>query len=672
MNVLHILKKRMQYLGIFSFIALNCMPIAVADDKCIPLKSEDLLTVECTPAGIPDNLSDCNISVRLPEDFKGKLWLNKEFINDNGLKIKAITTDTVVELNPVIDSNQRVCSLVTDYKLNPKKLNKIFIPAGFFEISPDYIEVDDIDIDSESLSNLSVGGAWHKRGNNWNHQGMFSIIDDDSLDGQLINSSSPYGGYFSLLYPLLESLGLKGNLAVEGRRTGLTTYPPVLNDNMKTVKRLQDEKGWDILAHSMICLGEILNNWVVDSLSSDLAKEILAAGPNNGEDASTVSVYDLQTKKQYWPNSDNTAWGETPSIFIKPYAGDYKTKREILFNPDYDFDWHWGEWKRRAIELGIDPKGYVTHNSTSSHAFVGGILKYYTQGFSDLSTKNINTAPMLSSAVRAGLEGQSLKDYRGENDDNTFNTEHFKAFCSLIDEAAECGGWIMFNLHAYRACWRNTLPGALVSEGGTYPDEWVIPMKGVNSVNDPLSPPEKLGISDWSEWHPCPGTRLDMMWQVLKYAIEKRLVNVTSSKGFDIIGNKQASGYFNNGYVFGMDTYRINGTRSIYPHYIVSATDEVFYYNHIISEEITHVVNEENSTEMIGDEEDGKFLRIGDKVVWNATDYAGTSLKVFDLTGKELMSTHLNEVTFDKANQGTYIICAFRQNSIVNTIKVII
>ena len=612
-----------------------------------------------------------NILVKLADDFKGRMRLNEDLIRDKGLEAY-VSTDSIIRLTPHMDDSGRSCRFTpavsaTEYTCS------ITIPGGYFEVMPlGYEEVAEIDIEEEMLSDMSVAGAWHKKGTEWKGKpGMFSIIDDDAVDGQ-ISSSSPITetyGYYSILYPLLESLGLKGNLAVEGRRTGLNKIPPKPNDNLKTIRRLQDEKGWDILSHSMDCMGERLNNWMVDSLTSSLANAILAEGPNNGARSTTVSVYDMKTRKQYWPNSDNTAWVETDSRFIKPYVGDYSTKKEVMYNPDFDIDWHWGEWKRAAIECGIDPKGFVTHNSTSSHAMVPGIMKYFPQGFSDLAAKNINTVPMLSSAVRSGLEGQSMKGYDGASKDNTFNKEQFKNFCSQIDEAAETGGWIMFNLHAYRDCWKNSLPGMLVSEGGSYPDEWVIPMKGIDSANDPLTPPASLGISDWSEWYPCPGTRLDMMWQILKYAKQKGLVNVTSSQGFEAMGNKKASGYFNNGYRFGMDARGIVGTRDIYPHYVVAANDEVFYYNTLITDEISYDVKGYVSPiESTGKE---CFLRYGSLLSWSYDGASTVSLKAFDLSGIEVLSSGNNTIDLNDCSKGIYIVCAYRDNKKIGRIKVL-
>ena len=658
-----------------SFLTLTSPLLSFSSNSkatCTPITTDNVLILDCSVrmnSGDPDLL---DFRVKLADNFSGELWCKESDPFENTYPITATTTDTIVELRPVIDKERRICSLLSDYPLKKDNLIRIDIPAGTFEVCPNYIEVDSIDINEELLTGLSVAGAWHKSGSKWNLPGMFSIIDDDSLDGQ-IKSSSQYGnqGYYSLLYPLLESLGLRGNIAAEGKRTGLDLEPPMPNDNLRTLVRLQNEKGWDILAHSMICLGEILNNWRVDSLDSPLAKELLAIGPNNGEDASTISIYDTKTGHQYWPNSDNSAWILTPSKFIKPYIGNYDTKKTILYNPEFDIDWHWGEWKRRAIEFGVEPKGFVTHNATSSHAMVPGIMEYFPEGFSDLSTLNINTPPLLSSAVRSGLEGQSIKGYDGNNNDNTFNKEHFEVFCSQIDEAAKNGGWIMFNLHAYRGCWKNSLPGALVSEGGDYPDSWVIPMKGIDSANAPLTPPATLGISDWSEWYPCPGTRLHMMWEVLKYAKEKGLINVTSSEGFEIMGNKKAYGYFNNGHKIGMDGVSTIGTREKYPHYIVGANDEVYYYNPLLSESISY---ESKDIQCVGSisSESGEFIISGSTITWNSSIHSDVTLHVMDLTGKEIILSSGNSVCLDAIQKGVYIVVASNPTKMLKTVKVMI
>lgn len=661
------------FLVCMSFDPFGSLKAYAHEKQCVALVSDSILRLQCSLSVSNSGDTLCNFHVSLKDDFKGTLWLNESKISQNNLKSIINYSDSVLELDPSLEKDRRSCIFVSPIPLYKMSCGTFTIPEEFFEIRPDYVEVNDIDLDETDLSCFNVAGAWHKNGSKQESPAMFSIIDDDSCDGQ-IRSSKPARytyGYYSLLYPLLESLGLKGNLAAVGRNMGINETPYDLSDNGKTLLRFQNEKGWDILSHSMDCIGETVNNWMVDSLTSPLATKIFNEGPNKGQNANTVSVYDLQTRKQYWPNADNTDWEETPLRYIKPYVADYDTHKELMYNPDFNIDWHWGEWKRRAEEFGINAVGFVTHNSTSSHSLVPCIMTVFPYGLSDVGTININTSPMLSSGVRAGLEGQSLGNYDGNSTDNTFNEKHFKAFCGQIDETLELGGWIIFNLHAYRDCWLNKLPGKLVSEGGTYPDEWVIPMKGMDSANDSFAPPAHLGISDWSEWYPCPGTRLEMMGEVLKYAKKKGLKNVTCSEGFRIMGNKKSYGYFNKGHRFGKDYFGMNDTKDIYPHYVVSATDEVYYYNPLLSSQICVDINHIDSGEMISSDNIGKFLFSNGNIYWSSCNPARITLKLFDLTGTEIQSVASNKICLANLCKGAYILCALDSNEIIGAIKVI-
>lgn len=415
-----------------------------------------------------------------------------------------------------------------------------------------------------------------------------------------------------------------------------------------------------------------MDNWLVDSLNTPLALKIFEEGPNYGVNSRTVSVYDMQTHKQYWPNAQNVEWEETPQRYIKPYVADYSTHKDLFYNPEYDIDWHWGEWKRRAEELGINPVGFVTHNSTSSHALVPEIMKVFPYGLSDVASININYTPMLSSGVRSGLEGQSLAGYDGNSKDNTFNQTHYKKFCAQIDEALEKGGWIVFNLHTYRDCWKNSLPGKLVSEGGNYPDEWVIPMKDMDSANDPLSPPSQLGISEWSEWYPCPGTRLEMMWKVLKYAKERGLRNVTCGEGFRIMGNKSSFGYFNKSHKIGKDSSGLLDTEDVYPHYIVSPAGEVSYYNYLYSEKYDVALSALESVNTVQCESTGKFFISDHKLIWSSPDSQFVSITLLDITGKKIASSSSNSLSLHESLNGVYIACAVQSGTIIGTIKIML
>lgn len=664
-----------RYLMLLAATYISCVISSTSAQRtCTPLDPENILSFSKCISKDSNGDNHCSLIASLPNEFKGTMWLNEPLVSDNNLSVTVTTSDTVMSLTPIFDFQHKSCILIPEFLLRQDSDMHINVPEGMLEIRTDYIEVDDIDLPEEQLMNLSVAGSWHKEGSHVSHSGLFSIVDDDSMDGQIPSSLSDdfTYGYYSLLYPLLESLGLRGNLAVEGRRVGLNQTPPAPNDNLRTLVRLQDEKGWDLMSHSMECLGEILNNWIVDSLTSSFAKKIFNEGPNNGVSSRTVSVYDLQTRKQYWPNTDNTGWEETPARFIKPYVGNYRNGKVVMYNPDFDIEWHWAEFKRRAEDCGMHQTGFVTHNSTSSHVMVPGIMEVFPFGLSDINTININRTPMLSTGVRAGLEGQSMPGYYGISTDNTFNKKQFKKFRNLIDETAECGGWIIFNLHTYRDCWLNSLPGSLVSQGGTYPDEWVIPMEGMNSANDPLSPPARLGIKDWGEWHPCPGTRLDMMARILQYALDKGLKNVTCSEGFQLMGNKKSVGYFNLNHRIGMDGIGIIGTKEIYPHYVVSVTDEVFYYNPLLNGKISIGLNEVEPTDLPGTFHEGKFFHSGSTIAWASQSDPDITLHVIDLTGKLILSTHANHINLDGLKKGIYIVCAIEGGAVVASEKFII
>lgn len=530
------------------------------------------------------------IKISLPKTFNGYIKRKLPMIyNDFSFPYLLHDGETIdtIQLNVRFDPDGKSCELFPSSFIDTIGWSLV-VPEGYFEVIPNYGNEWQIpNYSDEELENLRIVGAWKSDGTKWSHSGIFSIIDDDTIDGQIYSSANgalSYG-YYSLLYPLIESLGLRGNLAMEGRRVGLSETPPQLNENGQIARRLQDVKGWEVMGHSMECIGEILNNWIVDSINSPLAEKLFEENTPGNNPAASVSIYDLQTHKQY--HLEKSGWVETESRYIKPYAGHYDTKKPAMFNPNYDSEWAWGELAKRANDFGINIRTFVTHNSTSSHALVREIQKYLKYGFSDLGFPYYNTPPMLSTATRFAVEGTTLPGYKGEGDpDNTFNSNHFNIFKSRIDEAAAAGGWIAFNLHTYRICWKNSLPGKLVSEGGDYPDQWVIPILETDSIDDQLNPPARLGIKSWNEWYPCPGTKLDMLYSLLKYAINKGMINVTASEGFEIMGNLIQEGYYSNGIKIGCDYDWLQSTADNYPHFIKGANGAVDYYNPLITSEI--------------------------------------------------------------------------------------
>ena len=527
------------------------------------------------------------VLVSLPRDYEGRLDIRAMSESGEYLRPMLYCDDgsaVGVRVEKITDREVRFLPAEALESV-PGAEWRLEVPAGFLTYSPLTVEVAEMPYTEEELRALVIPGAWHKAGGEWTGLPMRTIHDDDGVDGKIPSCGATHlpdrNGYFTILYPLLTSLGLRGCVSAEGWRCGMTGTPPAPNDNARVMLRLQNEAGWEIQAHSMEVLGQTLNNWVVDSLGSPEALKVLAESGYAGDPQKCASVYDLRTGRQYFPSADHEGWIEAESREIKPYAADPATNRVVLYNPAHDVDYHWGEWFRLAGEFGFRSKAWVQHNAITSHAYARAINSYSPYGFSDMVPPyQYNLPPLRSTATRIMMEGQSAPGYKGEaSDDNSWDAEQYEWYVDWIDRCVAERGWLVMGLHAYRRCWRNALPGALVSEGGDYPDEWVDPLAGMDFLEDPLTPPANLGISSWSEWHPCPGTRLDMLRALLAYALEKGMLNVGSTEGFELMGNRVAEGYYNGGVRIGMDRWHLLDDLETYPHFIVAPTGEASYFN---------------------------------------------------------------------------------------------
>lgn len=535
------------------------------------------------------DFSEIVISVAPGTDFES-LKIDYESAVREGWRPLLTNGNDTVEVTVGVTRSMTARELRPERNLTPGTW-RLEVPAGYFYMDYRMDEVESVSGNSEYYSYFPETGAWHKAGAGEKFSPMFTIHDDDTIDGT-IPSSNPSswmaGGYFSLLYPVLESLGLRGCLSMEGWRAGFTDDPPALNSNGLTARRLQDEKGWEIQSHSMTAR-YYNNTYYVDSLQSELADRILREGVYNGiRSNTTTSVYDASSGVQYSVNSTLSGWEPTPREWIKAYLIDYVSGRVKMYNPAFPVDYQWGEWFAIADTLGIHAKAWVTPGPTSSHANVPLINRICPCGFETDGKTFYNLPPLGSTITRMMLDGQQFDSYTGEEDtDNLYHEYQYDFYRSQIDEAAERGGWIVLGLHAYRPCWRNSTPGALVSEGGVYPDSWVWPMSETDPETGDLRPAESLGISDWSQWYPCPGTRLYMLWELLRYARDKGMLNVTSGEGFDRMGNKVTAGYYEKGAPIGPDAGAgIIGTRANYPHYVAGINGEQEYFNPRVSPEI--------------------------------------------------------------------------------------
>lgn len=540
------------------------------------------------------------IMIGIDADRYASLTLNPEYSGED-IVVELAGQQYPVRLKPGLDDvSVKLCpheSFIRNLgnivgQEDGEAIFNIIIPEGYFRIDYNVEEVTEMPFGSDELEEMSVPGAWNVEGNGWSNQGMFSVHDDDLIDKYVKTSGSSRwmtGGYQSVLYPMLESLGLRGCLAIEGQRCGMTSNPPAINLNGRTALRLQNEKGWELMAHSMTARYDYVN-YYVESLDSDLARTILAEGKYSGQDNNnTTSVYDAETGKQYSVNKELDGWVETPREYIKCYVRDYNTGKLKMYNPVFPIDYQWGEFARLASEFGFKVSSWVTPAETSCHINVPMINEILPHGFANFEQEACNVPPLRSAVTRLPMEGLWLTGYKGECDtDNTYNKAHYEYFKSKIDEAADRGGWVVMALHAYRPCWKNSLPGALMSEGGDYPDEWVVPLRDMQThPDDYLEPPVEKGIEKWSDWYPCPGTRLEMLWDLLKYAKERGLLNVTNAEAFDIMGNRVNKGFYDGGSVLADDMVPIQGATGVYEHYIVGADGSVSYYKPALSASAT-------------------------------------------------------------------------------------
>lgn len=282
----------------------------------------------------------------------------------------------------------------------------------------------------------------------------------------------------------------------------------------------------------------------------------------------TTTVLDLSTLRNYVVNESLTGWDELPVEWIRPYVKDYTTKKVKKYNPTFDIDYQWATLKELAHQNGINLNAAVMPANTGSHANMPQIRKHFPNVFEVVSNiPEYNMVPLTSCVHRISLEGTSET-----STNNLYSERTLKKWKSLVDKAAERNAWIIFFMHSYRQCWRNCIEEELVSNGGSYPDEWVMPITSEDDIIAALdTPPARLGIKSWSEWYPCPGTRLRMLYDLLLYMKSKGLDNLTSNEGFARFGNILNEGLYTKGGQIGQDMYWIEGTKSVYPYHVIGA-----------------------------------------------------------------------------------------------------
>lgn len=411
--------------------------------------------------------------------------------------------------------------------------------------------------------------------NNVNLRPCLSIIDDDTIDYQIPISrgtDSPVakeGGFFSLLLPFMLSLGKKYNrslcpgLACEGHRIGLTpiwssddTYRE-LNENGRAVKWLHETMGWNVFNHSMTAQLP-MQAYYVDGIDSPLAQRIL-----NENDYWSIPygfqnciVLDRTTGKWYEVNNRSKyTWVErTPTKkYAMPFYRDYDTK-QWYFNRDFDFDYSWGEWFKRADELGFPYEKVIVHNGGTSSVYMAyGGRKY---AYWSVRTQGTHNYPPIPATVNR------IASVVGDN--NVRNASYEQRLMSEIDYCFEHNTWMAIMTHFNEEKHRNYyLDGVEYPDGDSnYPTDWIIPLN-YNEILDIIGdnvhdyinhPPSRLNINSWEEWHPAPGTQLKSLYDVIDYALAKGVDFVSPMQGWNTHGNILNIGIDRNNQKYGYDS----------------------------------------------------------------------------------------------------------------------
>lgn len=398
---------------------------------------------------------------------------------------------------------------------------------------------------------------------------IMSIVDDDTVDGQIPSSMGKSvpdntGGYFSVLLPIILSLNdkydinAKVGLACEGHRVGLTSfYQPnddysQLNENGNLLKLLSNKIGWDILNHSMSAQLPV-NTYGVDSINSALAGQILAEGsyvsPLNFYN---TIVLDKSTGKWYEVNSTKTAWVERVPTkkYAMQYYRDYGTNNYHI-NRDFDFDYSWGEWFKRAKELGLPYKSCIAYSGSSVSPFTIGASRKYAEYGIRTTLDMTNVPPIPAAVARYSIIHSS--------ENNAEVPSYLAKMKSLVDECYSKHSWLVWMSHANNNSLQNRYNTGVdygLKKDNNYSSEWEIPLNAseittMDENNYWVNPPARLGISRWKDWHPAPGTQIGAFYEVLEYAINKGIDIVTPTEGWSTHGNLMQIG------VDMMDTHAI-------------------------------------------------------------------------------------------------------------------
>ena len=291
-----------------------------------------------------------------------------------------------------------------------------------------------------------------------------------------------------------------------------------------------------------------VNTYGVESIDSELANKILSEGKYEGAYSfSNTIVLDKSTGKWYEVNKDRTKWIERVPTkkYAQLYYRDYGTNNYHI-NRDFDFDYSWGEWFRRAGQLGLPYISSIVYNGGTTSPFtIANSRKYADFGIrTHMSSSNV---PPLTAAVHRFTVIASSAD-------NVLVDSYKQKMAAAVDQCISQKSWLVFMIHTYNASMYNGYNSnySYSSKDDDYPSEWIVPLKkdeilSMDENNYWENPPARLGIARWADWRPAPGTQLAAFYEVMEYAIKKGVKIVLPSDGWSTHGNRIQLGVDMNG-----------------------------------------------------------------------------------------------------------------------------
>lgn len=366
-----------------------------------------------------------------------------------------------------------------------------------------------------------------------------SVTDDDTVDAFLDASWSGAGrttGFYSALYPVLASIDAPATEACVGTFIGLDTDSP--NASAAAAKELAAKAGWELANHTLHHRYRYAYSVksFSDIFSLPITPVISYFTPQASQDGTFVYVED-ENKCYYYDT--NKQWAEIPHGNEPVYLMDLKGNH-IADCPLYDNELEiWDNQRLIEKYLCYKPVTYIQpgHRSSKKRVeYAKASHKYVLSGAGATSVNILNT-PLSMSIKRISVNVG--------NESNEVGDEFFEELKSRFSEIIDNGKSGIMMLHMYNSGWSNEIKSQLVSNGGSYPDSWVHPTNMPEAVEDWMKPAKETGLTDWKDWHPCPGTRLYQLWRFLKWIKEEKgVLLMTVRDNLDRMANRVEGGYY--------------------------------------------------------------------------------------------------------------------------------